>query len=137
MRKVLLLAAAAMMIPGAVSAQSTMNDPAASQPDTSGTTNAQPGTGESADPMASDTQMQPSDPMSNSASTPSSSADSASSAPMAPDASMPAGSSTIGTAADTSSPAVGAPSSSGDAMNKTYTMCSPTVTDSCRNRGGK
>jgi hypothetical protein len=137
MRKVLLLAAAAFLIPGAVSAQSTVNDPNANQPQSSTTTNAQSGMGDTGNPMASDTHMQQGDSMSNSASTPGSSADSASSAPSAGDAGMDAGSSTTGSAMSQGSSAAGDMSSPSGSMNKAYPVCSRTVKDSCRNRGGK
>lgn len=119
MRKILLLAAATIMIPGAVAAQST-----AGQPDSSTTSNAQSGMGDTANPMASDTHIRQ-------RSTAGDASSSASDTGMSSGATAGAG----GSAADMGSTADTA--SSGGEMNKTYPMCSRTLRDSCRNRGGK
>jgi hypothetical protein len=126
MRKTILLAAAAMMIPAAVSAQSTMDQTSPAPTDTSSTMSTQP---QGADTTAQST-------MGNAAG---SASDSAAPSTGAADAGMPAGDTTAGSTAGTSadmSASTDATSPSA-AMNKSYPTCSRTVQDSCRNPGGK
>jgi hypothetical protein len=128
MRKVLLLAAAAIMVPGVVSAQSTANQADANQADSQTTSNAQSGMGDTANPMASDTHIQ----QGSTAGDTSTSASDASSG-----ATMSSGATTAGSSADMSSAASTDTSSPSSSMNKTYPKCSRTLRDSCRNPGGK
>lgn len=141
MRKVMLFAAAAMMVPGLAIAQVAPADPMANQ---NTTTSAQSSMGDTANPMPGDTTSQQGDMMSNSASSSatgtamSSSTDSAAPSSSAADAGMATGSS--GTAAGSSTDMGGnaaMDATSPSAGMKTYPTCSRTVQDSCRNRGGK
>lgn len=147
MRKVLLLAAAAIMIPGAVSAQSAMStqpgatmsgqaDSATTIPaptDTQSTMgaqgdmSAQSGTAPSGTTTPSNPSAMPGNTMN----------DSASGANTAADATASTSATTAPSAMDTGSNAAADTMSPSASANKTYPMCSKTVQDSCRNRGGK